>query len=115
MELVLLYLHLSDKPTVTAFHPHHLLSRGKPCRIFSFPMSCSFIIVTLSAETCWFFESAVSDRAYDKCYLCRWLTETGSLHAVDFMGSFTSRTAASKEPSLDGKLPNYYVMQFLLH
>ena len=39
MALALLYLHFSDKPTVTAFHPHHLLSHGKPCRIFSFPMS----------------------------------------------------------------------------
>ena len=91
------------------------LTAGDLTKLGTRGLLCSFIIVTLRAETCWFFESDVSDRAYDNCYLCRWLTETGSLHAVDFMGSFTSRTAASKEPSLDGKLPNYYVMQFLLH
>ena len=39
MALVFFYLHLTDKPTVTAFHPPHLFSHGKPCRIAVFPMS----------------------------------------------------------------------------
>ena len=46
----------------------------------------------------------MSDEAYGKRCLCRRLTEIGSLHAVGFTGSITSRTAASNGLGLDVKL-----------
>ena len=52
MALVFFYLHLTDKPTVTAFHPPHLLSHGKPCRISIFPINRRLIPLDIKIWLC---------------------------------------------------------------